>query len=146
MESKEVLEYLRTCKFCKIVMGTDYENDDRYFNIYDVFREEIEIIQKDLDRLEELEKENERLKKDLEKYTHKEECAYVLKNTLGDICFFIDNKNSIVACYKTLEEAKKSVNLICELHNCSSSYFGIDYVPVSKFKKWEYDTRFESEE
>lgn len=56
MTSKEVLEYLRTCKFCKIVMGTDYENDDRYFNIYDVFREEIEIIQKDLDRLEIYEK------------------------------------------------------------------------------------------
>lgn len=65
MESKEVLEYLRTCKFCKIVMGTDYENDDRYFNIYDVFREEIEIIQKDLDRLEELEKVIEILKSNL---------------------------------------------------------------------------------
>ena len=63
MSSKEVLEYLRTCKYCKIVMGTDYENDDRYFTLYDVFSEEIEIIQKDLDRLEELEKENESLKK-----------------------------------------------------------------------------------
>ena len=66
MTSKEVLEYLRTCKFCKIVMGTDYENDDRYFNIYDVFSEEIEIIEKDLNRLEEVEKENKRLKTDLE--------------------------------------------------------------------------------
>ena len=66
MTSKEVLEYLRTCKFCKIVMGTDYENDDRYPTIYDIFYEEIEIIEKDLNRLEELEKENERLKKDLE--------------------------------------------------------------------------------
>ena len=56
MTSKEVLEYLRTCKFCKIVMGTDYENDDRYFTLYDVFSEEIEIIQKDLDRLEIYEK------------------------------------------------------------------------------------------
>ena len=56
MTSKEVLEYLRTCKFCKIVMGTDYENNDRYFTLYDVFSEEIEIIQKDLDRLEKLEK------------------------------------------------------------------------------------------
>ena len=56
MTSKEVLEYLRTCKFCKIVMGTDYENDDRYFTLYDVFSEEIEIIEKDLDRLEKLEK------------------------------------------------------------------------------------------
>ena len=56
MNSKEVLEYLRTCKFCKIVMGTDYENDDRYFTIYDVFSEEIEIIQKDLDKLEIYEK------------------------------------------------------------------------------------------
>ena len=62
MTSKEVLEYLRTCKFCKIVMGTDYENDDRYFTLYDVFSEEIEIIQKDLDRLEKLEKEHEKLK------------------------------------------------------------------------------------
>ena len=56
LNSKEVLEYLKTCKFCKIVMGTDYENDDRYFTLYDVFSEEIEIIQKDLDRLEKLEK------------------------------------------------------------------------------------------
>lgn len=61
MTSKEVLEYLRTCKFCKIVMGTDYENDDRYFTLYDVFSEEIEIIQKDLDRLEKLEKDLEAL-------------------------------------------------------------------------------------
>ena len=66
MTSKEVLEYLRTCKYCKIVMGTDYENDDKYPTIYDIFNEEIEIIEKDLERLEELEKENERLKKDLE--------------------------------------------------------------------------------
>ena len=57
MTSKEVLEYLRTCKFCKIVMGTDYENDDRYPTIYDIFYEEIEIIEKDLERLEELEKD-----------------------------------------------------------------------------------------
>ena len=56
MNSKEVLEYLRTCKFCKIVMGTDYENDDRYFTIYDIFYEEIEIIEKDLERLEIYEK------------------------------------------------------------------------------------------
>lgn len=56
MTSKEILEYLTTCKFCKIVMGTDYENDDRYPTIYDIFNEEIEIIEKDLDRLEKLEK------------------------------------------------------------------------------------------
>ena len=63
MNSREVLEYLRTCKFCKIVMGTDYENDDRYPTIYDIFYEEIEIIEKDLNRLEELEKETAKLKK-----------------------------------------------------------------------------------
>ena len=56
MSSKEVLEYLRTCKYCKIVIGTDYEYDDRYFTLYDVFSEEIEIIQKDLDQLEIYEK------------------------------------------------------------------------------------------
>ena len=68
MTSKEVLEYLRTCKFCKIVMGTDYENDDRYFTLYDVFNEEIEIIQKDLDRLEELGKEKAKLKKVIDEW------------------------------------------------------------------------------
>ena len=67
MTSKEVLEYLKTCKFCKIVMGTDYENDDRYFTLYDVFSEEIEIIQKDLERLEKLEKENQELKENSKK-------------------------------------------------------------------------------
>ena len=76
MTSKEVLEYLRTCKFCKIVMGTDYENDDRYFTLYDVFSEEIETIQKDLDRLEKLEKENQELK---ERYKHRAE-------TSNDLC------------------------------------------------------------
>ena len=65
MTSKEVLEYLRTCKYCKIVMGTDYENDDRYFTLYDVFSEEIEIIQKDLNRLEEYRKIEEELDIDL---------------------------------------------------------------------------------
>ena len=67
MNSKEVLEYLKTCKFCKIVMGTDYENDDRYFTLYDVFSEEIEIIQKDLDRLEKLEKVIDILKEGLKR-------------------------------------------------------------------------------
>ena len=75
MSSKEVLEYLRTCKYCKIVMGTDYENDDRYFTLYDVFNEEIEIIQKDLDRLEKLEKENQELKEKVKMLEENEEAV-----------------------------------------------------------------------
>ena len=75
MTSKEVLEYLKTCNFCKIVMGTDYENDDRYFTIYDIFNEEIEIIEKDLERLEKLEKENQELKEKCKMLEENEEAV-----------------------------------------------------------------------
>lgn len=86
MNSKEALEYLRTCKFCKIVMGTDYENDDRYPTIYDIFYEEIEIIEKDLNRLEELEKAIEILKNNLY-LEFNDECIYIcLKRDEYDEC------------------------------------------------------------
>ena len=88
MNSKEVLEYLKTCKFCKIVMGTDYENDDRYFTLYDVFSEEIEIIQKDLDRLE---KENAKLKKVIEDIKNLPDCD-ICDSNWHKGCMCLQNK------------------------------------------------------
>ena len=91
MISKEVLEYLRTCKFCKIVMGTDYENDDRYPTIYDIFYEEIEIIEKDLNRLEELEKENAKLKKVIEDIKNLPDCD-ICDSNWHKGCMCLQNK------------------------------------------------------
>ena len=99
MTSKEVLEYLRTCKYCKIVMGTDYENDDRYFTLYDVFSEEIEIIQKDLDRLEELEK-------DLTYINNQDFQTYKFPN--GTIIFGVDITN----CPSEKEKKKRILEMV----------------------------------
>ena len=105
MNSKEVLEYLKTCKFCKIVMGTDYENDDRYFTLYDVFSEEIEIIQKDLDRLEMLEEILDILRDN----------TYICKNGDGfTISIWLNTENCDMPSCSNLDELLKVLKVLKE--------------------------------
>lgn len=110
---------------------------------YDELKKENRKLKKQLAILEDLKLENEQLKKELEKCTQKEECAYVLKNNIGDVIFYCDKENIIVACYKTFEEANKSV---VELAKINPIYNGciIDFVPLRDLKKWEYDNRYEN--
>ena len=110
---------------------------------YDELKKENRKLKKQLAILEDLKLENEQLKKELEKYTEKEECAYVLKNNIGDIIFYCDKENSIVACYKTFEEANKS---LVELAKINPIFNGciIDFVPLRDLTKWEYDNRYEN--
>ena len=128
MTSKEVLEYLRTCKFCKIVMGTDYENDDRYFTLYDVFSEEIEIIQKDLDRLEKLEKENQELK---ERYKHRAE-------TSNDLCKAVKQYEKVIDILEN-----KIVNILilkyCIVKGGGVETYNLHYKTEEKLTQEEYE-------
>ena len=100
-------------------------------------------LKKQLAILEDLKLENEQLKKEVEKYTQKEECAYVLKNNIGDVIFYCDKDNSIVACYKTFEEANKSVVELAKINPIFNGCI-IDFVPLRDLKKWEYDNRYEN--
>ena len=103
---------------------------------YDELKKENRKLKKQLAILEDLKLENEQLKRELEKCSQKEECAYVLKNNIGDVIFYCDKENSIVACYKTFEEARRVVfEFIESWYNRKRIHSSINYRTPEEIEK-----------